>query len=337
MMTKRSAIIFLCALVVILLAASACSRGRTDAQIASDIQSKIGADLRLANKQVNVQVKDGAATLSGRVDSDAEKNLVQSYAAGVDGVKSVANNIEVGAPPAQMATEPPPAPPEEPKPAKRAAPAHKAAPAPAPGPAAGAATPAAAPAAAAAPAPGPPPEERVTIPTGTELSIRMIDSVDSDKNKPGDTFKGTLETPIMIEEKVAVPKGTDVEGKVVELESAGRFQGRSQLTLVLTKVSFAGKTYQVQTDPYLRQGSSRGKKTAAMVGGGGALGAIIGGIAGGGKGAAIGAASGVGAGAGVQAVTKGQQIRVPSESIVDFRLKAPLTVTPAATAGRRAR
>jgi len=320
-------------LLILGLALTGCSRvgGRTDVQIASDIQSKIGADLRLANKQISVQTKDGTVVLTGRVDTEAEKKMVETYAAGVEGVKTVMNNIEVA--PAAVQAAPPPTP-EPPAPAPAAA--RPAAKKPAT-PAATAAPPAPAPGAPTAPAPAatPPAEERVTMPAGTELTIRMIDSVDSEKNKVGDRFRATIEMPVVVEGKTVVPKGAEVEGVVAQSASAGHFQGRSELALALSKLTYAGKSYDIKTEQAVREASSRGKKTAAMVGGGGALGAVIGGIAGGGKGAAIGAASGAGAGAGVQAVTKAQQVRIPSETVLEFKLKNPVTVTPAATAGRR--
>ena len=322
-------------LMTFVLALAGCTRGggRTDAQIASDIQSKIGADLRLANKQVSVQTKDGTVVLTGRVDTEAEKKMVETYAAGVQGVKTVMNNIEV-APAAAQAAAPPT--PEPPAPAPQAArPAAKKPATSAQQPATQTATAAPPASAPAAPAATPPAEERVTMPAGTELTIRMIDGVDSEKNKVGDRFRATIEMPVVIDGRTVVPKGAEVEGVVAQQASAGHFQGRSEIALALSKLAYAGKSYDIKTEQAVREGSSRGKKTAVMVGGGGALGAIIGGIAGGGKGAAIGAASGAGAGTGVQAVTKGQQVRVPSETVLEFKLKNPVTVTRADTAGRR--
>ena len=99
----------------------------------------------------------------------------------------------------------------------------------------------------------------------------------------------------------------------------------------LTKLIVNGRSYKLQTEEYVRQGSSRGKRTAETVGGGAAVGAIIGAVAGGGKGAAIGAATGAGAGTAVQAVTKGQQIRVPSEAVLEFQLRTPVKVSPTVT------
>ena len=124
-----------------------------------------------------------------------------------------------------------------------------------------------------------------------------------------------------------MPSGYNVEGHIVEVKSAGKFAGQSLLLLQLDRISVGGRSYSIQTDQYKRQGSSRGKNTAEKVGAGAAIGAIIGGLAGGGKGAGIGAAAGGGLGGGVQAATKGQQIKLPTETVLNFTLQAPLTVT----------
>jgi len=186
----------------------------------------------------------------------------------------------------------------------------------------------AAPAPAPAPTP-PPPPQKVTIPAGTTLAVRLVDTIDSEKNQVGETFRATLNSPLSVEGDVAIPSGYDVEGHIVDVKSAGKFAGQSLLVLQLDRISVGGKSYSIQTDEYRRQGSSRGKNTAAKVGTGAAIGAIIGGIAGGGKGAAIGAAAGGGVGGGVQAATKGQQINLPSETVLNFTLQNPLTVIPA--------
>jgi hypothetical protein len=115
---------------------------------------------------------------------------------------------------------------------------------------------------------------------------------------------------------------------VVEVQSAGKFQGRSVLALQLDRIQVGSKHYTISTSEYRREGSSRTKNTVAKVGAGSVIGAIIGGIAGGGKGAGIGAAAGGGIGGGVQAATKGQQIKLPSETVLTFSLQAPLTLVP---------
>jgi hypothetical protein len=193
-------------------------------------------------------------------------------------------------------------------------------------------TPTVGPVATAPPRPAKP--ATVTIPDGTEIAIRLIDPLDSEKNQAGDTFHATLASPIMVGDEVAVPTGADVEGRVVEAKNAAHFSGASSLTVELTRLMVNGKTYNLQTDQWSKQGTARGKNTAAKVGGGAALGAIIGGIAGGGKGAAIGAGVGAGAGTGVQAATRGQQVRLGPEAELNFRLQAPLTVTPSAHRNR---
>jgi hypothetical protein len=181
------------------------------------------------------------------------------------------------------------------------------------------------------PAPvAPPPPQKVTIAAGTTMAIRLVDPIDSETVQPGETFRATLDSPLSVDGEVVIPHGYDVQGHVVDVKSAGKFAGQSLLILQLDRISVGQKSYNIQTDQYKREGSSRGKNTAAKVGTGAAIGAIIGGIAGGGKGAAIGAAAGGGVGGGVQAATKGQQIKLPSETVLNFTLQSPLTVTPAA-------
>src|SRR5262249_17588068 len=141
-------------------------------------------------------------------------------------------------------------------------------------------------------------------------------------------FHATLDSPLAVEGETAIPSGADVEGHIVDLKSAGKFAGQSLLVLQLDRISSGGKYYNLQTDQYKREGSSRGKSTAEKVGAGAGIGAIIGAIAGGGKGAAIGAAAGGGVGGGVQAATHGQQIKLPPETVVNFALQSALTVTP---------
>jgi hypothetical protein len=174
----------------------------------------------------------------------------------------------------------------------------------------------------------PPPPQKVTIPSGTTLAVRLVDTIDSETAQPSQTFHATLDSPLAVEGEVAIPAGYEVEGHVVDVKSAGKFAGQSLLALQLDRISVGGKYYNIQTDQYRRQGTSRGKNTAEKVGAGAAIGAIIGGIAGGGKGAAIGAAAGGGLGGGVQAATHGQQIKLPSETVLNFTLQAPLTVVP---------
>ena len=117
---------------------------------------------------------------------------------------------------------------------------------------------------------------------------------------------------------------------------AGRFAGNSALTLELSSISVNGRTYNVQTNQWSRQGKGEGKNTAVKAGGGAALGAVIGGLAGGGKGAAIGSVAGAGAGTGVAATKKGEQIKLASESTLSFLLINTVTVTQQTANNRNA-
>jgi BON domain len=179
-----------------------------------------------------------------------------------------------------------------------------------------------------APAPPPPPQpQQVQIPGGSTMTIRMIDSVDSSVNQPGEIFHASLDQPLISGDRVVVPKGADVYVRLVNASSAGRMTGSSELRLELVKLEFQGQSYPLVSSTYTLNGSSRGKDTAKKVGAGAVLGTLIGAIAGGGKGAAIGAGVGAAAGGGYQASTHGKQVRIPSETKLDFQLEQPLTVT----------
>ncbi|MCL5289039.1 MAG: hypothetical protein M1453_13730, partial [Acidobacteria bacterium] len=168
---------------------------------------------------------------------------------------------------------------------------------------------------------------KVEIPVGTTLAVRMIDSIDSGVNRTGETFRAALDAPVMIDGEEVVPTGSDVSIRLAEAKTAGKFAGRSELRLEISWFEFQGRRYSVDSSTYEQVGSSRGKNTATKVGAGAAIGAVIGAIAGGGKGAAIGATVGAGAGAGAQVFTKGQQIKVPSETRIDFILDQAIVVT----------
>ena len=168
----------------------------------------------------------------------------------------------------------------------------------------------------------------ITIPAGQSLLIRMIDGVDSSKNHVGDVFHASLETDLMINDTVIARRGADIYGRLANAKDAGHISGSSELQLELTRMIIDGKDYPVVSSDYNLKGKGRGSNTAKKVGGGAILGAIIGGAAAGGKGAAIGAGVGSAAGAGVQVFTKGQQVKVPSETLLEFRLQQEVVVTP---------
>jgi hypothetical protein len=166
----------------------------------------------------------------------------------------------------------------------------------------------------------------VTVPAGTRISVRTIDGIDSTRNHVGDRFKASLEEPLVANGNVVVPKGADVYGRLAESKTSGTFTGKSQLRLELTAIVVNRQSVPVQTGEYELSGKSRGASTAKRTVGGAAVGTIIGAIAGGGKGAAIGAGAGAGVGAGSEIITKGDQVKVPSETLLDFTLQQDASI-----------
>ncbi len=353
--------VVLFALIATLAANVGCARKPDDAKISSDIQSKYAQDSGLSTKQLSVQASGGVVTISGYVDNDVQRAAAARQAASVDGVKEVVNNLQVGSPSNASAAAPPSnvsdtkaakskteryppgvkrsnhsrasqdaameddsVPPrdnqiaddsQEAPPVSPVQPTTDASPSNTPS----SATPPPVPAA-------PPQPLKVTIEQGTPISVRLIDSIDSEKNQVGDTFHASLNAPLSAEGSEAFPAGTDVAGHVVDLKSASKFAGQSLVVLQLDSITSKGKSYSLQTDQFRKEGSSRGKSTAEKVGGGAILGGIIGAIAGGGRGAAIGTAAGAGVGGGAQAASKSQQIKLPSETVLNFTLQAPVTI-----------
>jgi hypothetical protein len=166
----------------------------------------------------------------------------------------------------------------------------------------------------------------ITVPSGTRISVRTIDAIDSTQNQVGDKFQASLEEPIVVDGTEVVPKGADVYGRLTESKTTGTFAGKSQLSLELTGIVVNGRTVPVATGEYQVAGKSKTASTAKRTIGGAAVGSIIGAIAGGGKGAAIGAGVGGGVGAGSEVITKGDQVKVPSETLLDFTLQQELSI-----------
>jgi hypothetical protein len=162
------------------------------------------------------------------------------------------------------------------------------------------------------------------VPAGTEIVVRMIDDVDSEVHRVGQTFRASVDEPVIVGGKTLIPRGAEVVAKLVESKESGKLAGRAELTMDLVSINVGGKTLEVVTSEATTASEARGKETAKVVGGAAALGAIIGAIAGGGKGAAIGATTGAGAGTAVQVLTKGQRVRIPSETRLSFTLQQPL-------------
>jgi len=176
-------------------------------------------------------------------------------------------------------------------------------------------------------APLEPATRQVTIPSGTRISVRLSDPVDSETARVGQTFRATLDSPLSADRETVAPRGADVYLRLTHVESAGSLTGRSQVALELDRVIVGGKSYTVSSNTYEKQAGSQTVETAKKTGIGAGIGAAIGAIAGGGKGAAIGAGIGGGAGVAIEAATKSKQVRLEPESQVDFHLEQPLEVT----------
>jgi hypothetical protein len=341
--------------------AAGCAKKTDDATLATQIKSQMFSEPQLNGASVEVTSKDGQVTLAGTVPNDAARYKAYKIANETAGVAKVNDQMTVAPAPAlepnPSAQNPEPSPTalNTGSPARAANKVRKArtknspdpsddsqlaenTPAPQQEPPAEPPTSPNAqeqPVSPASPQPvlpptptPPPPQPRQTeVPASSTLTVRMIDGVDSSVNSAGEIFHASLESPLVVDNDVVVPRGADIYVRLVSASSAGHMKGKSELHLELVKMEFQGRSYPLVSNAYSITGSSRGKNTAAKVGGGAAFGAIIGAIAGGGKGAGIGAGVGAAGGAIYQGATKGKQVKIQAETRLDFQLDQPVTVT----------
>jgi len=177
------------------------------------------------------------------------------------------------------------------------------------------------------PSPPPPPASAgLVVPQGTPITVRMIDSVDSESARMGDHFRASIEDPVVIEGQTVIPRGADVSVRLVDDKQSGKIGGRTVLTLAISTINIDGRTVDVTTGDVQQASGSRGSRSAKVIGGATALGAIIGAAAGGGKGAAIGAGSGAAIGTGAEMTTRGQRVKIPSESRLTFTLSNDIRI-----------
>lgn len=277
---------------------SGCSSKPSDSQLTTSVQKKIAADPALQGQPILATAKDGTVTLAGAVGSDGSRELAAKDAAAVDGVKTVVNNLTIG---------------------NAAAPAANSVPTP---PATGPQAQNTAPPAAAPPAA----PEAIVIPAGTRIRVRLGRTLSSNHSQTGEPFAGTLAAPVRVNGQTIIRTGAEARGVVTEAKKMGRFKGQAVLALRLDRIRADGRTYPVRTSRIDRVEQGKGKRSAAMTGGGAGLGAILGGIAGGGKGAAIGLLAGGGAGAAGSAFTGNKDIVLPAETILTFDLERSVTV-----------
>lgn len=164
------------------------------------------------------------------------------------------------------------------------------------------------------------------IPAGTNIAVRMIDGVDSERDTVGKTFAASVDQPLTIGGETVIPRGADVVIKLVDDKQAGKLTGRAELTLALVSIKYEGRLIDVNTQSITKESDARGKSTAKKAGVGAVAGAVLGGVLGGGKGAVAGAAAGGAAGTGVEALSSGPHVKVPSETRLTFVLDNDITL-----------
>jgi BON domain len=288
-----------------------------DAKVASAVLNTIRADQRLQAAKVQVKASDGIVTLSGDVGSDAERTAAAQDATQIGGFEALINKLRVINPnregpivSSSGTLRNPIASPETHPTSLQAAGVSS----------------------ISSRASGPPVDrlprtsEQITVPYGTPLAVRLAETLSSGLNQPGDTFLASLVSPIVIGDRVVIPAGASVKGKIVDARNARRFSGRSTLAIEVTQLAYNGRTYELHSSQYLQQGASRNTYAAAATTGGTGVGALLGTVVGRGKGAAIGSALGAAMGTGMQAVTKRASAELAAESTLEFRLETPLTL-----------
>ena len=265
-----------------------------DDTILARVEQILRAEPAFTGMSITPSVTHGTVTLDGTVNNQAAKVLASRESGEVHGVKTILNNLEV------VDTS------RQPTPARAAVPSSTQISGKVDG------------------------RKSVQISTGTILLVRVSDEINTKTAKAGDPFHGTAASTVVGNGYILIPVGTPVTGRIVNAKAAGHFTGMAELTLELVSVDLNSPGMQpitIVTQPLSSQAAGRGANTAEKTGGGAALGAIVGAVAGGGTGAGIGALSGGALGAGTNAVTRGKEIIIKPEQVLQFRTSAPAQTT----------
>lgn len=305
---------------------------RSDADIQSDVALALSQSTQLQGQHITAATIMGDVTLSGTVQDNATKQLAQQIASGVSGVHSVENNLTIGnvaqtvpAANQQADDQAPPPPPydqgvsnpdqaDEQQPQQDYPPNQQQAPS--------------YPQQQQQPNYQQPVSGPVTIPAGTLLYIRTSEPLDSRKTQTGTIFQATVANDVYQGNVLAIPRGAVVMGQVTGVRKTGDLAGKSGLQLQITSLNLGGQTYALTTDAWTGESPSKTGYSTANTAGGAAFGAMLGAIFGGGPGAAFGAVAGGATGLAASAATKGPQVVIPPEAMLNFHLAAPVTVTP---------
>lgn len=313
----------------LLFSANGCKKTVDDATLNANVHNVLSNDPSITKQAGTIQstTQAGVVTLTGNVSDDTASSVAAQDAAKVHGIKEVVNNLQIAG--LQVApTVTSPEAPTEARPTtveeRKVIARHEALPPPAakPSPAQTASN-----TRSESPAPPPGPVYRnVTVPSGTAIPVRITETLDSKESQTGQPFNGVVTHEVVADGLVVIPAGSAVSGHVTDAKDAGHFKGNSVLSLELTSVRRRGVLTTISTEPYTVEGKGRGKNSAVKIGGGAAAGALLGGLFGGGKGAAIGSLAGGGGGAAYQGLTRGQEVSIPSETVVRFRLTSSFSV-----------
>jgi len=168
------------------------------------------------------------------------------------------------------------------------------------------------------------PANTISIPAGTIFDVRLEETLDTKRNRPGDSFRATLVRPIALNGRTVIPRGTPCAGHLTESKASGRFKGRALMSLSLDSFELDGRRHQIKTTHVGRESGGHKKRNWFLIGGGSGVGSAIGAIAGGPAGALIGAGAGAGAGTAGAAFTGKKNVHLPVETPLAFSLRAPV-------------
>ncbi len=310
--------------VTLSLGLAGCHGAVNDTTLADNVRNAIAADPAIHQQPVLVASQKGVVTLTGNVSDSTASAVAARDAARVAGVKEVVNSLNVASAPVTptITSSEAPAQPRAATPQEQQTIASGRPLPPPPSRSHSAPVPVAAPPSA----PPPPIERSFTAPVGTGISVRITEALSSETAQDGQPISGTVTRDVVADGATIIPAGSAVSGRVVSAKDAGHFKGHSLLSIELTEVRRHGEELPISTDAYTVEGKNRGTNSAEKIGGGAAVGALLGGIIGHGKGAGIGALAGGGGGTALQGFTRGQQVSIPSETPIQFRLERAITV-----------
>ena len=168
--------------------------------------------------------------------------------------------------------------------------------------------------------------ESVMVPAGTEIQVKLDQSIATNRATSGDPFQASVAAPLLIDGKEAIPKNALVKGQIVSVRESGRLAGVARMRLELRTVEVNGTEYELHTSNFARRGGDHKKRNWAFIGGGAGGGALLGALAAGGKGALIGGPIGAGAGIAAATLTGKKDFVLPAETLLTFQLVDPVSV-----------